>query len=318
MAENAGAGSNICSAVQNAFNNLTNGQNDLGALTNVLTQAGLDAGAIKSLIGLVSSAADPLAVASCACQLDQGIGQLGGDIVACIQGALCDLDAAIGSPCHCSPPPPMLANCFPPVGTCTDYSTSDPAKNPACQNAIYGKLNDPSAVPVTVTPEANGTLVTYGTDENCAGDMYCFCPSPMTVVAETNYYADGGNTNNGYVMYACECPQTPVPTKAAGTSGGLEHVCLCPNGQVAVPPVKSVTNPEGTDCPTPLTGTPCASGQINIGGKCVTPCSNPSEGMTADGACCDPNQMSSCGMCCPLGTTPDPATGSCIPPQTIQ
>ena len=39
-------------------------------------------------------------------------------------------------------------------------------------------------------------------------DTYCFCPAPMQVVAVPNYYADGGNTNNGYVMYVCECPQS--------------------------------------------------------------------------------------------------------------
>jgi hypothetical protein len=36
--------------------------------------------------------------------------------------------------------------------------------------------------------------------------------------------------------------------------------------------------------------------------------------MTFDGSCCDPAKMTSCGKCCPPGTTPDPTTGSCLPP----
>jgi hypothetical protein len=137
----------------------------------------------------------------------------------------------------------------------------------------------------------------------------------MTVVAVPNYYADGGNLNNGYVMYVCECPKG---TKAAGMSGALAEVCLCPDGEPAVAPVKSVSNPDASICPPPLTGKQCPNGQTNFFGKCITPCSNPNEGMTLNGACCDPNQVAACGQCCPPGTTPNPATGSCEKPPVNQ
>jgi hypothetical protein len=308
MAEDPSA--NVCGAIQNAFNDLTNGQSDLGSLNSALSGLGLATSALDTIQQFLSGAANPLAAAECACQWDQGVGALGADVVACIQGALCDLDAAIGSPCHCTPPPPTLANCTPPIDTCTDYGTVDPSKRPECQNAIYGNTNK-GYVPVVETPEANGTLVTLGADSNCAGDMYCFCPSPMSVVAVPNAFANGGNENNGYVMYVCECPKG---TKPAGTSGALAEVCICDDtGLPAVPTVKTTTNPDASACPPSLTGKSCATGQVNYFGKCITPCSNPSEGLTLDGGCCDPTQVTSCGQCCPPGTTPNPATGSCEP-----
>jgi hypothetical protein len=71
-------------------------------------------------------------------------------------------------------------------------------------------------------------------------------------------------------------------------------------------------------CPLPLTGQPCPKGQINFGGKCVKPCTSSSEVMTPDGTCCDPNQVTFCGQCCPAGKVPDPANGTCTPLQTTQ
>lgn len=308
-------GANVCGVINNAYNDLINGQSDLGTLNSALSGLGIATSALDTVQSVLSGAANPVAAAECACQWDQGVGALGNDIVACIQGALCDLQALIGPPCSCSPPPPQLANCFPPVDTCVDYNGNP--NDPGCQSAIYGNTN-PGYVPVVVTPEANGTLVTYGGDSNCAGDLYCFCPSPMVVNAIPDTAANGGNNNNGEVIYACQCPQTPVPTKAAGTSGGLAQVCLCPDGQPAVAPVKTTINPEASDCLSPLTGNPCTkAGQVRMNGQCVTPCSDPTKGMTIDGACCDPSQMSACGTCCPPHTTPEP-DGSCFKPGQAQ
>jgi hypothetical protein len=50
----------------------------------------------------------------------------------------------------------------------------------------------------------------------------------------------------------------------------------------------------------------------------VKPCTSSSEVMTPDGTCCDPNQVTFCGQCCPAGKVPDPANGTCTPLQTTQ
>ncbi|HEX3936729.1 MAG TPA: hypothetical protein VHX43_04425 [Xanthobacteraceae bacterium] len=314
MAEDPGA--NVCGAISNVFNDLTNGQSDLGTLSSTLGNLGVASGALDTVQQLLSGAANPVAAAECACQWDQGVGALGGDVLACLQSAICGIQQDVGwGGCGCTPPTPVAANCTPPIEECTGYGANP--SDPACANAIYGQ-NGVNPPPVITKSVAGGTMVISVTDgwdghsQYCSPDTYCFCPAPMQVVAVPNYYQDGGNTNNGYVMYVCECPSG---TKAAGTSGGLAEVCMCPDGRPAVPSQVSLLNPTGSICPPIVT---CPTGQEMIGGKCVTPCSNPNEGMTMSGACCDPNQVTSCGQCCPPGTTPDPTNGTCIPKQVAQ
>jgi hypothetical protein len=312
-------GANVCGAISNAFNDITNGQSDLGTLNSALSNLGLATSALDSVQQILSGAANPVAAAECACQWDQGVSALGGDVLACLQSAICGIQQDFGlGGCSCTPPTPVAANCTPPIAECTNYNMNP--NDPACANAIYGQ-NGVNPPPVITKSVSGGTIVINvvdgwdGHSTMCSPDTYCFCPAPMHVVAVPNYYADGSNTNNGYVMYVCECPQTPVATKPAGTSGGLAEVCLCPDGQPAVPSQISLLNPTGSICPPQVT---CPNGQEMIGGKCVTPCSNPNEGMTMSGACCDPNQVTSCGQCCPPGTTPDPTGGTCIPKQVAQ
>ena len=305
LAEDPNAGNQLCGDIQNAFNTLTTGGNDANTITNLLNQyfPGGASGVTSQIAGILASVASPVAAASCACAIDQGLGQLGGDIVSCLQGALCDLQAAIGDPCSCSPPPPVAANCTPPL-SCTDYFSTT-INTPECQNAIYGNSN-PGYVPVIVTPEQNGTLITSGIGTSCAAGQYCFCPSPMTVTAVTNYNMDGGDTANGFLMYVCQCPSGTTP---AGSSGPLAEVCICDNSkQPARPPDKN-----GVYCQLPLAGLPCPTGQVNIAGQCITPCSDVSQIRLANGACCAPSQTASCGECCPSGQSPDPATGNCTP-----
>jgi hypothetical protein len=310
---------NVCGAISNAFNDITDGQSDLGTLNSALSNLGLATSALDSVQQILSGAANPVAAAECACQWDQGVSALGGDVLACLQSAICGIQQDFGlGGCSCTPPTPVAANCTPPIAECTNYNMNP--NDPACANAIYGQ-NGVNPPPVITKSVSGGTIVINvvdgwdGHSAMCSPDTYCFCPAPMQVVAVPNYYADGGDTNNGYVMYVCECPQTPVATKPAGTSGGLAEVCLCPDGQPAVPSQVSLLNPTGSICPPQVT---CPDGQEMIGGKCVTPCSNPNEGMTMSGACCDPNQVTSCGQCCPPGTTPDPTSGTCIPKQVAQ
>ncbi len=314
MAEDPSA--NVCGAINNAFNDLTNGQSDLGTLSSALGNLGVATGALDTVQQLLSGAANPVAAAECACQWDQGVGALGGDVLACLQSAICGIQQDVGwGGCGCTPPTPVAANCTPPIEECTGYGANP--NDPACANAIYGQ-NGVNPPPVITKSVAGGTMVISVTDgwdghsQYCSPDTYCFCPAPMQVVPEPNYYQDGGNINNGYVMYVCECPSG---TTAAGTSGGLAEVCMCPDGRPAVPSQVSLLNPTGSICPPIVT---CPTGQEMIGGKCVTPCSNPNEGMTMSGACCDPNQVTSCGQCCPPGTIPDPTDGTCIPKQVAQ
>jgi len=306
----------FCSQV----NNVQNASGNVSAIQSWLTAAGISQSITGEILNALNSIGDPLNVAQCGCSLEQGIDQLGSDVLACLQSAICGLQEDLGwGGCGCTPPPPVAGNCTPAAAACGDYNANQ--NSAVCQNAIYGQLGiNP---PPVVTKQTNGgTLVLNVTDgwdghsAQCSPDTYCFCPSPMQVVAVPNLNADGGNQNNGYVIYVCECPKG---TKAAGASGGLAQVCICDSTNLpAVPPVKSVTNPEGSICPTPLTGIPCPNGQVRLGANCVTPCSNPNEGMTLDGACCDPTQMTSCGVCCPPGTTPDPVSGTCLPPQKTQ
>ena len=311
MAEDPGA--NVCGTIESVFNTVSGGQSDLGTALNAL---GLGTTAVSDLQSLVAGAADPLAVASCACQLDQGASALGGALLSCLQDAICGIQQDVGwGGCGCTPPPPVAGNCTPSAAACGDYNANQ--NDPACQNAIYGRNGD-YPPPVITKSVSGGTMVINvvdgwdGSSPTCSPDSYCFCPSPMQVVAVPNLYADGGNSNNGYVIYVCQCPSG---TKAAGTSGGLADICLCPDGQPAVPSQVTLLNPTGSICPPIVT---CPNGQDLISGKCVTPCSNPNEGMTMTGACCDPNQVTSCGQCCPPGTIPDPSNGSCIPKQVAQ
>jgi hypothetical protein len=319
MAEDSNVGNQICQQVQNDFNNLGNVSNDLGTLQGILGQYPAAASLLQTAQDTLGDVANPLGAAACACDWGQGVGQLGGDVLACLQNAICGLQEDLGwGGCGCTPPTPILANCTPPIETCTGY-TGNP-NDPACQNAIYGQngVNPPSTI---VEQTANGTVVIDVTDgwdgssKYCSPDRYCFCPAPMTVVAVDNLIADGGNPANGYVMYVCECPSG---TKAAAQSGPLAEVCICNNtGLLASPPVKSVTNPEGSACPIPLTGIPCPQGEVNVGGKCVPACAS-NEVRTPSGTCCNPDNVSMCGVCCPPGTKPNLANGSCNPSPVIQ
>jgi hypothetical protein len=148
-----------------------------------------------------------------------------------------------------------------------------------------------------------------GGDPNNGGVniVACSCPAPRQIVEHTGVDAYG----DPWPYFTCDCPAGTSPAGAG---------CLCDTTHLPPQPIGVVTvvNPQGVSCPPPFLGTPCPKGQINLDGKCVTPCANPADGMTQNGACCDPNQVTSCGMCCPPGTTPDPVNGTCIPKQIAQ
>jgi hypothetical protein len=305
------------------------GQNDVDQFCNALQGVnGNDASAVLGVLNEIpglsealSAFANPFDIAVCACSAEQGIGQITSDLGDCFQDALCDIFGAFGSPCTCTPQPPVAANCAQTNTQCGSWNIGvelPPAILAACngQNTIggFGNAQSPSGG-VVVTTGPSGTLVTApGSGQNAAGQCdpasFCFCPSPMVPTWTENLAAEEmyGTPENGQpYIFSCDCPKGQ---HAQGAVNGIS-VCLCDGSNAAPLPPGSVTLTSSGAftgaCPPPG----CAAGQISLGGKCVTPCSNPSEGMTMDGACCNPSQMTSCGICCPPGTTPNPANGSC-------
>lgn len=307
-----GAVDGFCSQVNNAQTAV----GDVGALQSWANAAGMS----LDLVSALGSIGDPLSIVQCSCSLEQGVNQLGGDTLSCFQDAICGLQQDLGwGGCGCHPPPPVAANCTPPPD-CVINNT-----DPGCENAIYGAQSNPPGQ--VVKSLSNGTMVvdvTDGWDGKsywCSPDRYCFCPSPMKLTAVPNDYLNGGTPSNGYVIYYCQCPNLGPgqTTHAAASSGPLAEVCLCDStGLAAVPPVKSPYNPDGSICPIPLTGIPCPSGKVNVGGKCVAACTSKSQVMTPGGTCCDPTQVTSCGTCCPAGTVPNLTLGTCGPNETTQ
>jgi hypothetical protein len=304
VAATQGQGSvdNFCTALNTAASDATSIQSWLAA-----------AGVGSDLVSAIASAGDPISVAQCACDLEQNVGQLSSEASSCFQDAICGLQQDLGfGGCSCTPPAPVAVAC----------------------SQIVGDNSSPA--PTRVDKLTNGTLVTDlrqgwdGHSQYCSPQQYCFCPSPMQVVEQPDYALLGSDpwpcqSQTDYYCawtYSCQCPQLGPgqTTHPAAASGPLSQVCLCDStGLAAVPPVKSNINPTGSICPIPLTGIPCPNGQVRDGqGKCVAACASGSQVMTPDGHCCDPTQVTSCGTCCPPGTTPNLTNGTCSPNQTTQ
>lgn len=304
VAASQGQGSvnNFCSALNTAVS-------DASSIQSWLTAAGV----ASDLVSAIASAGDPISIAQCACDLEQGVGQISSEASSCFQDAICGLQQDLGwGACSCTPPPPVAEAC----------------------SAIVGDNDSPATT--RVDSLSNGTLVTDlrqgwdGHSQYCSPQHYCFCPSPMKIVEQPDYALLGSDpwpcqSQTDYYCawtYSCECPQLGPGqmTHPAAASGPLSQVCLCDTtGLAAVPPVKSNINPTGSICPIPLTGIPCPSGQVrDEKDQCVAACKSGSQVMTPDGNCCDPTQVTSCGTCCPAGTTPNLTNGTCSPNQITQ
>jgi hypothetical protein len=319
-----GAINQVCAALQNAVKDVTSGGNDAKSVLGFLNQyaPSLSQDVQQQLASALSSIADPLDVALCGCSIEQGLGQLTADLGSCLQDVLCAGDAALfGDPCTCTAPPPVMANCAQSNSTnCGSFNSNDAAclgEGPQGNVILAGPNGQtlPGSEPVNVITGPAGTIVTsggVGSDGHghCAPVSVCTCPQPMVPTWTQDYVyglANGFQVDGPQVyIFSCNCP---AGTHTGGTVNGTS-VCLCDGTNLAPQPPDTF----GGMCP-PAS---CSPQQISLGGKCVTPCSNPAEGMTADGACCDPAQVTSCGMCCPPGTTPDPTSGSCVKPQVPQ
>ncbi len=297
LAADQAAGTNFCNAAQNAYDNITSGQNQSQTIQNLLGPYGSVVGDLTSAL---TSVANPLATASCACSIDQGIAQLGNNGVACLQNAICGIQQSVlNEPCACIPPLPIAnTNCTPPI-SCTFNAQS--GSQPECTGALEEDTGvNPPSYKVTGQTVTDFTDGWNGSDKYCTAFSFCSCPSPMTLKEwPVNYLG-------GIVMFSCQCPAGTSLSTAPGPGAPL--VCICDNTKQPALPANS---PYGS-CPD-LTGPLCATGQVAVGNKCVTPCSNPSQIPLANGSCCDPKQASSCGLCCPSGQSPDPTTGNCTP-----
>ncbi len=327
--DSQGAVNSFCTSVSNIISQINTGSDDANTVVGALQQAtnsSIGQDVLNDLASAVGAVADPLGIAQCACSVEQGLGQLASDFGACIQDVLCAGDALLGSPCTCQAPPPILADCAQTNVNCGNFNDADIA----CQGGgagsptlISGQNGQTVSGYTGVTQETNssGTLVVSnntGSDGqgHCAQNYYCFCPAPMvaswasdTVLNDSVGVPYG---TNGWYIFTCTCPSGTHADPSGKTVAGVS-ACLCNDGNQ---PANFSPNTFGGMCPPPA----CSAGQVRLSGvgNCVTPCSDPSMGMTLTGACCNPAQMTACGMCCPPGTTPDPVSGTCIPPQKIQ
>ncbi len=302
LAADPSAGQSLCDAANTAFSNGQSAANINNMVSAYFGGTGLDL-AVNDLVSALSSVAGPLATLSCACSIDQGVGQIATDIGSCFEAALCDAVKALGGECNtCKPElPTPNGNCTPPL---------DCAKFAHAQDAdCYGDIVEDTGVSPPSYKVSGNYILDYG--NGCGSPRFCSCPSPMTLVqvpVEWNQPWD--------VMFTCQCPSNPnnkndpnnthPPPAPPGVAPALE--CICDNtGKVALP-----AGGAGGICPN-LIGKQCPPGQQNVDNECVTPCADPTKVQMADGSCCDPKQVSQCGLCCRSGQAPNPTTGNCSP-----
>jgi hypothetical protein len=309
-------------AVTTFCTDVTNAQSNADAIVGYLAQIpGVSQSTINNVKSIFGSVADPFAAAQCACEEVQSVSSLIQDVGNCIVAGLCDASALFGTPCGCTEPPTTVsANCASNIQECSQFYHQDPS-DPIYQ-LCHGQggsimTDDNWSAPVMVINTPGGTEVlqsasgsaAFGT---CGTTWACLCPKPMQLQPICNVNYDYNCQANQEFIYACVCPAgtTPAGATAQNPTGTLTNginTCLCPDGK----PIMS--EPGATadlPCPGPLLGAPCPNGQERRGDKCVTPCAK-SEVMTPDGTCCDPNQVTYCGQCCPPYMTPNPQNGTC-------
>jgi len=311
----------FCQDVQSAQNQLTNVQGDGNSLVTQLGNLGVDASFLSSILDAMSSAADALAIVQCACGLSNNITQVGGDLGACVTDALCDLQNLAHQL-----DPGLFGSCSGSIDNVPTNCTQNPcnAQTGACDpnlagNAIIRCPAGDDAPSPSQSVSGNGTIISVVEGASASGTITvesCICPAPMTVTWVNNSgYAQWSNivSDPACQVFVCACPKG---TTQASNTGAGQYVCICPNGQPAQSG-PSQYNPDGLVCPPSLTGPVCPQGQVALGQNCVPACTA-NEVRTPQGACCNPNQVASCGMCCPAGMVPNPSNGTCMPNQITQ
>lgn len=285
-------------------------------------QAVAGAAVAKQLASKLESVSSVGDIVNCACKTEQGGGSLDADFGQCVEDALCWVQEEIGlGSCDCTRPAPAIANCaaFDAKKCEADRSSSGLYAPPSCIPSGSIGNDNANCLPksyqswkytVTCTTTSAGTLVAdlppTGEGTGCDGAYYCFCPAPMIPAWHQVSNSDG---DSGY-SFSCDCPYDPNNPDHQTHPGALMpngiSLCLCDNTNQ---PANFGFAPFGM-CPPPA----CPAGQTRLGGvgDCVTPCSDPSQGMAFDGSCCNPAQMTSCGECCPPTTMPDPKSGTCV------
>jgi hypothetical protein len=298
---------NACSKVEDLDASASNYQKKAQGLQDFLSKLPVEElNELKNIPGLgdiTSSAADAglvLSFIACSCSLaeESGVPQLGEVAGECVGALLCWADDFFfDNPCS-GIPPPKLVDCA------NAYTTQD---------GIFNSWND-----ATGSVACSGDFCFHTTDVGGPVRDYCYCPKPMV--------AKPIHTGEGFLYTSCECPEhTHRPDKGhADYSNPITaRICLCDS-------TNEIVNPDGS-CPPPCNcGCPnnqvilakdfntcqckcgCPDGQTLVGGKCVTPCAGANQILLANGSCCLPEQVSSCGTCCPLRSKPDAATGSCV------
>lgn len=303
----------FCADVRNTESKIDTGKQVAGALGSAAGSA-LSPDQLKEVSDKLGSVTGAAKIADCACDMQQGLGALMSDLGACMTDFMCWLQEEIGlGACECTRPPPQIANCSSvDAEKCKalgyPHSLGDPAcgagnsirnSNPDCKNYSYWTANQ-TTFSCTTGPE--GTLVQAlppsGEGTGCAPVYYCFCPAGM--IPAWPEVANPDSSDKAY-KFACNCPEGTHP--GAKMPNGISS-CLCDNTNEP-----AQFNSLLGICPPPA----CPPGQTRLGGDgdCVTPCADPKQGMAFDGSCCDPNQMTSCGKCCPVNMIPNAKTGAC-------
>jgi hypothetical protein len=278
---------------QNAINDLP-GANDIGSSSADLTEV--------------------LSFVSCACAMatESGPAQITEVAGSCLTAAICWL-VTLGGSCGCPDQPPPVAV------DCANFYW-DPKQEIEVNQLEYDYFG-------TKILGDFGFNVDQSAGACSSGRMidYCYCPKPMVL----RYGQPGGTPG-----LVCTCPDnTHRPDKGHRDLADpvIARICLCDS-------TNELVNPDGS-CPPPCDcgcknnqiilakdsntcqcECGCPEGQLLVGESCVTPCADPAEILVANGSCCLPAQVSSCGTCCPLRSKPDAASGSCAyappPPPT--
>lgn len=148
----------------------------------------------------------------------------------------------------------------------------------------------------------NGVKISVSSNE------FCSCPATMAWQPHSNGAWTCSCPNAGEVQVAkgiCQCP---------ADQGLLDGSCQACASPLVLKYGACACSVEGQQINKILGNISCScpNGQGTAGNKCAPACSDVSKTLLADGSCCSPSQVSSCGVCCPSGWKPDAKSGSCI------